>query len=620
MRPRKSIQFVLGILCVLFVFVGCGEKNPAGTEIVLPTMESIQANEVIKPVEGGSLVLAIPSQINTLDPYLCDVKEIQNILSLIYEPLIQYDATGRLSAVLAEKWEKVDEAGKAWRITLRSNAVWQGIGTEFTADDVVFSYNLLKTDEYANSYYRPLLNQIDSIIVEDAKTIQVVGREEGMLVLNSMIFPIVSREHYERGTQPTGTGPYRLTAANPTLGLQLTNNPSWWKNKPYISQIQALPMEQAEIPLGALEMGTLNYVVSNVLTSSRYRDPGKVGMTEVLSQQSEMLLINHRNVLLKNAEIRKAIAYAIDPRDIILKVYLNHAVATDVPIAPDSWLYDPLSKQYDINPEKSKQFLTDDGWQDIDGDGILDKRDGDSIQSLRFRLLVNDTPDNQLRKDMAVLLKAQLAEIGIGIEIIEMPFTDSDQSYATALHDGGFDLALVGFNVDADGDLRPFIGSTGNRNYGSYSDETMDTLLSQFIAARDEKEAKVAIDAIQKEFTEQLPMIHLLFRTTTIGYSELIQFPDNLQVRDNSTFLGIEKWYFNDEGRVMYAPKEVMYETTWAGFDRAPVIAATQSGDDVTEEAIWGIQSRTPNARVAGAESGSAAQFVVDDSDIEAVE
>lgn len=609
LKPKAVRASAFLLAAILLAMAGCKKPDAEGIEIVLPTTESIIANEVEAPVEGGSLIVALPNHVASIDPYLCDTREVQDILSLVYEPLVRYDQTRRLSAVLAERWEPVDEDARTWRLDLRPSAAWHGTDTLFSAEDVLYSYQLLKNDMYENSYYRPLLDRIESITIEDSHTLLVTGIEPGYTVLHSLTFPIVSKTHFQRQTKPVGTGPYEMIAANPTKGMVLNSNPNWWKHTPFISQVRAIPMDDNEIPLGALEMGQLNYVMTNVLTSSRYREPGKIGMTEIMSQQHEMMIVNHRNPILQDVSVRKAIAYAIDVRDIIAKVYLNHGIAVDVPIAPDSWLYNPESKQYDTNIEIAKKLLQESGWQDIDNDGILDRRTDGRVESLKFRLLANETPENQLRKTAATQMKAQLAQVGIDIEIVLQEWNSASANYAQSLREGSFDLALAGFNIDGSGDVRPFIGRYGNRNYGDYADDAMETLLDNVAEAYDEKMLKTAIDELQMAIADKVPLIPLYFRTITVGYSENFQFPENLSSHEGNTFLGIEKWYLDRDGRELYVPLAADFETQWGEFDREDKLPEPADEDEADKENAseeektsadtWGVQQRTPAARAA---------------------
>ena len=62
------------------------------------------------------------------------------------------------------------------------------------------------------------------------------------------------------------------------------------------------------------------------------------------------------------------------------------------PYVPNTWPYNPNVKKYEYNPEKAKELLKEAGWEDTDGDGLLDK-DG-----MPFRFTIFTNMGNTLRK------------------------------------------------------------------------------------------------------------------------------------------------------------------------------------------------------------------------------
>lgn len=635
---------ILALLLSACCFLTACAKEPEPREVPAISAEPEQAILAEAPVDGGRLMVPIPTIVDSLDPFVPQTKQMRDLLNLVYEPIARYDSTRRLSAVLAESWEKVDEEGRVWRIRLRSTAKWQGEKSFMTVDDVIYTYELLKSDFYEDSLYRPLVDRIEAMRSEGEQTLIIEGKESGYINMHAMTFPIVSREFFRLGEKPVGTGPYVMTDASQRQGILLASNEEWWHRAPYIKQIDGVPMGEDEMSLGALEIGNLNFVPSSVLTSSRYREQGEIGMIEVLSQQSEVILVNHRNSLLSELPIRKAIAYALDQRSILSKAYLNHGIATDVSVPPDSWLYNSSSKKYDVNLDMAKQLLAESGWEDLDNDGVLDRRSGDKVVSLSFQLLVNDTPENQLRKEAAQSVKEQLEAIGFSINIVTAGWNAGSADYGKQLQEGLFDLAMVGFNLDGSNDLRPYIASDGIRNYGAYSNQKLDEMLREIAHCTDEKELKTLFDEVQIEIVNELPFIQLYFRTTSIGFTENLLFPDgSMAGRDDFSFNGIEKWYFDFLGRQRYQTVSASFETNWARFDEGRSFGIQESeeeetqglaedeNEDVGEEipqassAISASSSatekpKTPDARVAKNKTEEETQAQESDEDVEPLE
>ena len=91
----------------------------------------------------------------------------------------------------------------------------------------------------------------------------------------------------------------------------------------------------------------------------------------------------------------------------------------------------PISKfrpehNHDLRPhgydyERALDLLDEAGWVDVDDDGILDKEiDGEKVD-FRFELLINS--GNQIRKDIALTLQSELADIGIECQVRELDWS-----------------------------------------------------------------------------------------------------------------------------------------------------------------------------------------------------
>ena len=536
----------VALALLLMTAAGCAQNASVGPSPTATAPEAIVEEDTL-PQNGGQLLLPMPFNPPSFDPLLTNTKEMQAILSLVYEPLLRYDASNRLSLSLAESWEPADEAGLSWRIRLRSDVMWHNSADSLTSEDVLYTIELLKSDAYKSSPYASAMSSIASYKAEDSRTILITGAEPGNAVLHALTFPVVSHSRFTSGKM-VGTGPYKVKYAEKATGMELEANDRWWRQPPYIGSILAYAVADNETALAMLSIHKLNFVTTEVLTAGKYREEGVTKVFEIMTQQSEVLLINHNKPKFQDVRVRQAIANALDRREIISKAYLNHAFSCDVPVPPDSWLYDPSSKVFDFNVEKAKGLLEQAGYKDRDGDGIADDENGNPFSVI---LLVNDTPDNQVRKDVAQLIKAQLLKIGIDAQITQLLWSRDKNEYSKALDAGAFDLALAGFSLDRNFNLDVLLKAGGARNYGGYKDEQMEELLGNVKKAVLDKDIKAAAAAVQKRFVEQLPFIHLYFRTNSIVYSDNLKGISDLRGID--VLRTVEKWNFDTAGRTFYS-------------------------------------------------------------------
>ncbi len=524
------------LLAALFAFGAAACGNAAHTEekeIAFP-----EPTPEIQPATGGEIRMPIPINADITDPLKVNTEEMLSFFSLVFESLISINESGKLVAMLAENWS-VDDTGKIWTVNLRSGIFWSD-GTPLTASDVKLTFSRLKTMG-EDSYYDYCAQRIDSIEIVDSKTLKVTMAEKGYCALYTLTFPIM-----KAGTAaptPIGTGPYCVTAVA-SQRVTLTANEDWWKQRPYIDTIVFLERDSNETALASYSAGQLTMVHTSSTNAGKFRQEGVTTVLDIMTQNAELMLLNSNTSALQNVNVRKAIAYALDRGKIISNVYMNRAQACDVPVPPDSWVYDVKSKVYDYNLAKAQTLLEEAGWADMDGDGVLEK-DGNQYNKFKLTLLVNESSTDTTRKDAANLIAAQLAELGIQTEVVMAAYsaTDTQSEFLTKLQGGEYDLALIGIKLGRDVDLMGLMTYKGKSNYGNYSSGTLLTLASGIVEATDETAYQAAASQFQLKFVEELPFITLYFRLNSLIYASKIQKVTG--ARDPSPMRNVDKWYIN---------------------------------------------------------------------------
>ena len=111
------------------------------------------AEQQIPVQEGGTLYLTMRNA-KTLNPLLNQDASVDNILKLIYMPLIRLDENHKPAPLIAQDWS-FDEGGAVLTLSLRSDIYWQD-GTNLTADDVIYSFDTLARTADANAVYKGL--------------------------------------------------------------------------------------------------------------------------------------------------------------------------------------------------------------------------------------------------------------------------------------------------------------------------------------------------------------------------------------------------------------------------------------------------------------------------------
>ena len=524
-NTKNSIRnlIISVFLLAAVVITGCGGSvTPEPTEAPA-TSEPTQAPDG-SPV--GRIRLPMPE--NMADAEDCDpigvrTEEMYQLFSLVFDTLIGVNGSNMLVPSLAMSWRSGGE--RIWLISLRQGVTWHD-GSSFTADDVVSTYDRIRRQ--TDGYYSDAAENIVSLMKLDESTIRVEMKSEGLSALYCLNFPITKANSDE---VLMGTGAYRLESMTDEE-IKLTVNTDWWGGTPQIETVEFLARGSNDLAIASYEAGMLDFVPTNSLTAKQYSSAGETVVASCMTQQMETLLINHNNAHLRKREFRSAIAHLVDRSSIIANVYMNNARSCDMPVPPDSWLYDSSQVVYGYDRELALSLLTEQGYT-IDEDGNI----GYFGEKVSLRILVGSTPENSVRAEAAQLIADSLTSFGIGVELItanhdtasaspdpesEAPYS-VDTEFVRLLREGNWDLALVGFSLSESNSLSKYLTPSGSNNFGHYSSETMTSLIEIMDSAVDEASLREAAYAVQSEFAEELPFIVLYFRLNSVIYSADIQ-------------------------------------------------------------------------------------------------
>ncbi|MBA3061151.1 MAG: peptide-binding protein, partial [Nitrospirae bacterium] len=213
---------------------------------------------------------------------------------------------------------------------------------------------------------------------------------------------------------------------------------------------------------------------------------------------------NLKHPFFQDKRVRQAIAYAIDKSEIIDVVLFGLGSPATGPYVPNTWPYNPNVKRYEYNPEKAKELLKEAGWEDTDGDGLLDK-DG-----IPFRFTIFTNMGNTLRKNAATIIQWRLAKIGIKVEIRALEWSTFINEFIDKRR---FEAVILGWQIGLDPDQYDIWHSSKTKekefNFISYNNPEVDELLEKGRRTFNIEERKKAYFRIQEILAEELPYLFL---------------------------------------------------------------------------------------------------------------
>lgn len=197
--------------------------------------------------EGGTYAEAVLGPINTLNPLYATTSAELSASRLLFSSLYTYDAGGSLQNDLAES-ATVDDSQTTYTVKLRPDAKWHD-GTNLTADDVVFTMDLMKDPETRSplsvNWRDVTVKALDSRTVEFKLPVVYAAFPHALTfsILPKHLLGDVQRATIRENTfsqEPVGSGPYafRVTQVIDVNGTEkivsLAVAPEYYKGQPLI--------------------------------------------------------------------------------------------------------------------------------------------------------------------------------------------------------------------------------------------------------------------------------------------------------------------------------------------------------------------------------------------------
>lgn len=493
---------------------------------------------------GSSLVVGIQSSktalIQPLDPV---ERDMMSVYDLVYESLVDIDDDYLPQPGLCESWEE-SGSGKTWTFTLRKNITFSD-GTPLTANDVVATAQYIldranDTSSQTPGYYYNLKYFIKSISASGDYTV-VVKTASGRNywgVLYAMTFPVLPADRVA-ADNPPGTGPYVITDFDAGNYLSLQVNDTWWQTRPQVEDILFMMKDTPSKIIEDYEYARVDTVFTRSIAAAQHKSGTSSLALDYRTNQLEVLLINHGFSPMDSLNVRKALRYLIDPDKIAKQVYMGMVERTDTPMIPGTWMYNnDLSDYFVTDVEAARALLEEDGWEDSDEDGILDRLNAaGEKENLHLRIYVYEEPDNNVRVETANLIADMLAQVGISTKVTIMTMSNLQEKLKAA----SFDLALVSFAMDVCPDPGYLLMKGNTGNYGLYKSADMTNLCKDLRTQTTKEGYQASLMNIQQRFAEDVPFICLFYRSGSVLTRQM--YTTVRDIRELELLRGIESFH-----------------------------------------------------------------------------
>ncbi len=445
------------------------------------------------------------------------------VLGLVYETLYFVNINGGAFTPMLATDYKWSSDNTQVTFTTRQNVKWSD-GKPFTADDVAFTFNLMKQYPAADS--NGVWSYLKDVTAPDANTVVMTFQKAYPPVLVTLaghvyivpkhIFASVGDPTKYLTDKPIGTGPFTLSKYQTDLAVYVKNPSYWQADQIKIDQIRypeykdnstlQLALPKGEVDWAGYFSPTLqqDFVAKDSAHNHLFMDA--VNLYSICPNQKDPIIGGTTGL-----PVRLALSTAIDRNAIAAQATAGLEPAGSMtglvlPTAKD-WLdaqYGNLSSTADT--AKAEKYLTDAGYKK-GSDGIYQKN-GTRL-SLTLRSVDSYSDWNAAAKLIADQAKA------VGIEIKNV--TVGEDNYYTLRTNGKYDYQLQFCGMV--GGPTPYylynqylnsnqIGQ-GKFNFVAWNDATTDKYLNQYASTSDVAVQKQAIQGIEKVFVNNQPFIPL---------------------------------------------------------------------------------------------------------------
>ena len=467
----KKKQLLSGVMALLLSASLCacgGSKTAEGTsEAAGESSEAETSNTLSEgtPVPGGSVVYGMTQDLASLDPHVDTDAGTRDVVFNLYEGLVKPTSDGGFIPAVASDYTISDDA-KTYTFTLRDGITFHD-GTPVTIEDVKYSIDRYAEIQGESSAFSSL---VDSVEVQDDKTLVVNLKESYSEFLPMMTIAIIPQSNEDPAGNPIGTGPFKYVSYTPGQNLILEKYDGYWqKGLPYLDRVEFKFTPDVDTAFMELQAGTID-ILKYLTTAQAQSLSSEYNLVEGSMNLVHGMYLNSGYEPLSNAKVRQALCYAVD-RDAINNFLFggkSRIIGSNM-IPNMTKYYEPQAESvYTYDVAKAKELLAEAGYPD------------------GFDLEITVPSSYSQHVDTAQIIADELSQAGVRTTIKQVEWsTWLEEVYKN----GQFQATVIGFDGTlAPGKMLQRYVSDDSKNFMHYSNAEFDRAFKEAYEAVDDAE------------------------------------------------------------------------------------------------------------------------------------
>lgn len=456
-----------------------------------------------------TLTIATAYDAKVLDPAVTiDIPSIF-VGAQIHENLLCIDENSKLQPQLAESYEQLDS--KTYRFILRKGVKFHN-GEELKASDVKFSMDRAMSP--IGSATRAYNKDLDSVEVINDYTVLLRLKQPStpFLMLLTLSWGGIINEKAVRiagdnyAMNPVGTGPFRFVDWKKGNQITLERFEEYWGTKPRYKTLIFRSIPEPISRIIELETGAADLALEIPVNEiDRVSTGSDTKLLRTLGSSYTVMGFNCERPPFDKPEVRKAISLAVNTDGIHKAVQRGVGSVPMGPFPTFMPYFDPTLPQHEYAPQKAKAILEKIG-----------------LKNMKMSLWTNEKKE---RVDMATIIQAELAEIGIKVDIRVMEWG----AYLQGLKEKSNDAFIMGWLTNVP-DPDPLCSAVffsqvkGQTNWCFFGDDQIDDLISIGRQTPNGPEREAIYKKLQQRIVKDLvPCLYMSADEVRVGANKKVQ-------------------------------------------------------------------------------------------------
>lgn len=489
MKKKRMLSLALGFtMLATAVLSGCS----GGTN------QSFGDNSSEEPTYGGSVVVGVQQDIDSLDPHKATAAGTKEILFNIFEGLVKPDQNGNLFNAVASDYT-LSEDRLVYTFTIRDGIKFHN-GNAVTVNDVKYSLErasgLLDGTALISA-----LKKIKSVDIVDERSVKVTidsASAEFIYNLTAAIIPEGSGE--QEASQPIGTGPFQFVSYTPQQSFVVEKNPDYWQESlPYLDEVTFKIVTSSDTALLELQGGSID-IYPYLTDSQKSEIENQYNVKSAVSDVVQALFLNNNEAPFDNVKVRQAINYALD-KDAINGFVSggNGEIISSAMLPTLKNYYVDLNSTYGTtaNAEKAKELLSEAGYPN------------------GFDMTITVPASYEFHMETAEVIVEQLKAVGINAKIDGIEWS----SWLSDVYGGRkYQATICGLTCDmTPGYLLNRFESSSSKNFVNFKSERYDQVFATTQTSTDQDEIDESYKELQRILCEEAGSVFIQACPLTIA-------------------------------------------------------------------------------------------------------